>query len=178
MLSVANSKVFCKLGNGTVADLTEVGSAYVHPATKQCSYTYTHPSTKQCSWTPTINLSKTIFSKSGTLTASEAVTTIGTANLTGYTLILIYYSGNTPTRVGPNLRINGSYLFPYISEMNWHYADIGFSYNASGDYICVGLVHGRSCSLTSNSTIDIDGNASDSITVTYSVTIKGVNLDA
>lgn len=39
LLSVANSKVFCKLGNGTVADLTEIGgSTYVHPTTKQCNY--------------------------------------------------------------------------------------------------------------------------------------------
>ena len=47
MIQVANSKVYCKLGNNEIRDLTQ-GTAYVHPATKQCNYTYTHPSTPQC----------------------------------------------------------------------------------------------------------------------------------
>ena len=46
---MANSKVYCKLGNGTVRDLTQDNNTvYTHPATKQCNYTYTHPSTQQC----------------------------------------------------------------------------------------------------------------------------------
>ena len=47
LIQVANSKVFCKLGNGTVRNLCQ-DTVYTHPATKQCKYTYTHPSTPQC----------------------------------------------------------------------------------------------------------------------------------
>lgn len=37
LIQVANSKVFCKLGNSTVRDLTQ-DTVYVHPAEKQCNY--------------------------------------------------------------------------------------------------------------------------------------------
>lgn len=38
-IQVANSKVFCKLGNGTVRDLTlDTNTVYTHPTTKQCDY--------------------------------------------------------------------------------------------------------------------------------------------
>ena len=55
-ISVASSKVFCKLGNGVVRDLTQDNdTVYVHPATKQCNYAYTHPTTKQCTWNPDLS---------------------------------------------------------------------------------------------------------------------------
>ena len=39
LISVANNKVYCKLGNGTVRDLTQDNdTVYTHPATKQCNY--------------------------------------------------------------------------------------------------------------------------------------------
>ena len=38
LISVANNKVYCKLGNGTVRDLTlDTNTVYTHPTTKQCS---------------------------------------------------------------------------------------------------------------------------------------------
>ena len=37
LIQVANSKVFCKLGNDTIRDLTQ-DTAYVHPESKQCDY--------------------------------------------------------------------------------------------------------------------------------------------
>lgn len=38
MIQIANSKVYCKLGNGTVRDLTlDTNTVYTHPTTKQCS---------------------------------------------------------------------------------------------------------------------------------------------
>lgn len=36
-ISVSNSKVYCKLGNNTIRDLTQ-DTIYTHPATKQCNY--------------------------------------------------------------------------------------------------------------------------------------------
>ena len=39
LIQVANSKVFAKLGNGTVRDLTlDTNTVYTHPTTKQCNY--------------------------------------------------------------------------------------------------------------------------------------------
>lgn len=51
---MANSKVYCKLGNGTVRDLTQ-DTIYTHPNSKQCNYSYTHPTSKQCNWTPDLS---------------------------------------------------------------------------------------------------------------------------
>lgn len=40
LIQVANNKVYCKLGNGSVRDLTQdTNTIYTHPATKQCNYT-------------------------------------------------------------------------------------------------------------------------------------------
>ena len=99
LIQVANSKVFCKLGNNKIRDLTQ-GTAYVHPATKQCNYTYTHPSTPQCNVSSrldsienkvntTSGVPRWYFDKNGTWTCP----------VTGYyTLILVGGGGGYMSR--------------------------------------------------------------------------------
>ena len=53
-ISVSNNHAYCKLGNGTVRDLTQ-DTIYTHPSSKQCNYSYTHPTSKQCNWTPDLS---------------------------------------------------------------------------------------------------------------------------
>ena len=53
-ISVSNSHAYCKLGNGTVRDLTQ-DTIYTHPSSKQCNYAYTHPQEKQCNYEPDLS---------------------------------------------------------------------------------------------------------------------------
>lgn len=65
---MANSKVYAKLGNGIVRDLTQDNDTiYVHPAVKQCSYSYEHPSEKQCDYEPDLSdyITRDEFESSG-----------------------------------------------------------------------------------------------------------------
>ena len=68
LIQVANNKVYCKLGNDTIRDLTQDNDTiYVHPTTKQCNYSYEHPSEKQCDYEPDLSayITRDEFESSG-----------------------------------------------------------------------------------------------------------------
>ena len=72
MIQVANSKVFAKLGNGTVRDLTlDTNTVYTHPTAKQCNYAYTHPTTKQCNYSVSVINNLTSSSTTAALSANQ-----------------------------------------------------------------------------------------------------------
>ena len=112
-ISVANNKVFCKLGNNEIRDLTQ-DTAYVHPATKQCNYTYTHPSTPQCN----------VSSRLDTI-ENKVNTTSGVPRW--------YFSSNSTW----NCSQAGTYTFILVGGgEGWHETSIGVNINGhSGEYI-------------------------------------------
>ena len=95
LISIANGKVFCGLGNGNTVDLTDTGSQYVHPSTKQCNYEYVHPAAKQCSYSYTHPTTKQCTWQPNGLTAT-LITTSGTpsVNISTYSIVIFTYSGS------------------------------------------------------------------------------------
>ena len=113
LIQVANSKVFAKLGNGLVRDLTlDTNTVYTHPTTKQCNYSYAHPTEKQCSYTPDLSNYATkadLSSVSSPWSLLESYT--GSSNINAltnlnYSLFLLTFKFSA---TGGTVRIIGEY---------------------------------------------------------------------
>ena len=112
-ISVANSKVYCKLGNGTVRDLTQ-----------DTNTVYTHPTTKQCTWNPDLSninaallngmnasqiISQAVASSGSTSVviksgSGDSVTVSHTSTIRAAIVTLAGYTFTDP--------VNGSWAFP------------------------------------------------------------------
>ena len=104
MIQVANSKVFAKLGNGAVRDLT-----------LDTNTVYTHPTTKQCTWEPTVNMSWTkLFD--GWLSSSESIIDISPYN----DVIMFFIPGYREANFSFGKTASGGSTVPFYSA---YYAD-------------------------------------------------------
>ena len=125
MIQIANSKVFCKLGNGTIRDLT-----------LDTNTVYTHPSTIQCNASTEINNLKTSVSNGKTLIAN-AITGKGVATSSSDTFATmaskisqIKSVTTTAAYDTGTVEYSGKESTSFPSSDDWH----TFSYYADGKY--------------------------------------------
>ena len=164
---MADGKVFAGLGNGTVADLTDKGSTYVHPATKQCNYTYTHPSAKQCSWVPN--------GLTGRLITTNPDTSV---NISSYSIITFMFEGrgghNSDGYTSLTISLTGSCAKYNISGNST--SDETSIYYSGGwaDFIIYGII------LQSNSGIyaRVQGHESSNSVTEFDDVYLGANVHA
>lgn len=117
-LLVGNSKVFAKLGNGSVRDLTlDTNTVYTHSSTKQCNYVYTHPTTKQCN-AATVT-ADVIYN------ASNAISIPDRYNNTAYDKVILSYA--------PDASSISQYTL-FRAEITYNVTMVGISNSDPGRY--------------------------------------------
>ena len=184
LLSVANSKVFCKLGNGTVADLTEIGgSTYVHPATKQCNYSVnivnnltTNSSTSALSAAQGVDLDARLSALENAIDPSRMqIITSYTTNVNAEITIEPTRNGVSNVLVGyptSSFDISGISKVYVVVEYTLIYDDRALSYQYDSKlYVTLGYLSGGLYILNTRSSSD-DANKREIGTFTQVLDVK------
>ena len=155
-ISVANSKVYAKLGNGTVRDLTlDTNTVYRHPSTKQCSWT---PSSTGAKATQIYSGTLSLTSSSGSTTSSDRVlykvlpSSIASRITAPGFLILRYVSSTATVKALNNTTYAARYMVAAsntVGASNSTSRILFMSTNKSGSY-----TSGQSVSITHSGNVD------------------------